>query len=178
MSDFNISNSFEEVSLPKKSNTSISLRRGNSAVCDEFKLDKNIQTGNSFVNKEFEYEDIPPINSEYPADAPSFDISGIIDQEIRVNDPAIEVRDTVNEMLQSRISELENFVISLKNSLNEQNKIIDLQEKQLKTLKETLIESENKFNKNFFTDREGRNVVNMEHLREVLIRLFKQLPKL
>ena len=85
---------------------------------------------------------------------------------------------TVDEMLLQRIAELDNVVLSLKNSSNEQSQIIELQEKQLKILKETLIESENKFNRNYFTDREGGNVLNMEHLREVLIRLFKQLPKL
>lgn len=178
MSDFENSISFEEQSLPKKLNTSLSFRRGKSDVYDISKLDKNTQAGNSCVHKEFDYDDIPPIQPEYAGDAPSFDISGIIDQEIKAPDLLHDMGNTVDEMLLQRIAELDNVVLSLKNSSNEQSQIIELQEKQLKILKETLIESENKFNRNYFTDREGGNVLNMEHLREVLIRLFKQLPKL
>ncbi len=136
-----------------------------------FKSDKGTQAGVIYVSKlTEEFDDITPIRPEEQLNQHSFDISSIFDE------PQYDRANHIDANLMDKISELQNYAKDLQREILDQEKVIELQQQQLKVLKSTLSGSEGKYHKVHYTIRGEDPTANVGHIKEVILRLFKQLP--
>lgn len=138
------------------------------------KSDKTTQAGITYVSRlAEEFEDITPIKPEEQNNQPSFDMSSIFDEDNK--EPQFDRANHIDANLMDRISNLQNYAKDLQREIIDQEKVIELQQQQLKMLKDTLTSSEGKYHKVHYTVRGEDPTNNIGHIKEVLLRLFRQL---
>jgi len=148
-----------------------SIKRSSTEL---LKSDKSTQAGVIYLSKLIEeFDDIPPIRPEEQLNQHSFDISSIFDEE---KEPQYDRANHIDANMMDKISELQIYAKDLQREILDQEKVIKLQQQQLKVLKSTLSESEGKYHKVHYTIRGEDPTANVGHIKEVVLRLFKQLP--
>ena len=127
------------------------------------KSDKSTQAGVTYVSKLVEeFDDITPIRPEEQINQHSFDLSSIFDEE---KEPQFDRANHIDANLMDKISELQNHARDLQREILDQEKVIELQQQQLKLLKSTLSKSEGKYHKVHNTIQGEDHTANVGHIK-------------